>query len=156
MLQLILSLICTALILKGASPDESLPKKYATAACIPLASIRTITPNTRQWDHTLTLHNGAKVVITGARIPGGKVYVSYPEERRDIVAADPADYVYPSDVRLDVTKELLYTKANGLAGGFSAQTWLFEYDLRQHRITKRLQVKNGTLPAACPETPPKP
>jgi hypothetical protein len=67
------------------------------------------------------------------------------------VAADPGDYVYPSDVRLDAQNDLLYVKAQGLAGGFSEQTWLFEYDLRRQRIMERLQVRNGILSMECPE-----
>jgi hypothetical protein len=93
-----------------------------------------------------------KVLISGAQVPGGRVVASYPAEHRDIVAANPGDYVYPSDVRLDAQNDLLYVRAQGLAGGLTEQTWLFEYDLRGQRIVERLQVKNGALPAECPET----
>ena len=71
--------------------------------------------------------------------------------RRRVVAADPMDYLYPTDVRLDAQKELLYVKAHGTTALGSVQTWLFEFDLSRQRITERRQVKNGVLPAECPE-----
>jgi len=77
--------------------------------------------------------------------------VSYPATGRGVMAADPGDYVYPSDVRLDAQNDLLYVKAHGLAGGLSEQTWLFEFDLRGQRIMERRQVRNGILPMECPE-----
>jgi hypothetical protein len=79
------------------------------------------------------------------------VVAFYPAEHRDVVAANPGDYVYPVDVRLDAQNDLLYVKAHGLAGGLMEQTWLFEYDLHGQRMAQRLQVKNGALPAECPD-----
>lgn len=66
-----------------------------------------------------------------------------------LVAENAGDYVYPSDVRVDIQDGLLYIKAHGLAGGLSEETWLFEYDLlRQHSIG-RVQVRNNILHQEC-------
>src|SRR5438477_12768682 len=99
----------------------------------------------------MSLRDGSKVIVRGAQVPGGRITVSYPPTGRTLVAADPGDYIYPSDVRIDAKNDLLYVKADGLAGGISEQTWLFEYDLRGQRIMERRQVKNGILFAECLE-----
>jgi hypothetical protein len=115
-----------------------------------------VTPHTREWNAVVLLHDGLPVSIRGAQIPGGKIVVSYPGTSREFLAADPGDYIYPSDVRLDSPKETLYVKARGRAGGISEQTWLFVYDLRARRIVERIQVGNDELPMECPEpTPPE-
>lgn len=98
----------------------------------------------------MVLRNGQKVVVTGAQIPGGRINVFYPAEGRTVVAADPGDYIYPSDVRIDNRKDLLYIKAYGMAGGISEQTWLFQYDIRRQQIIKARQVKNDILTGDCP------
>ena len=99
----------------------------------------------------LTLRDGMEVIVKGAQIPGGGIVIYYPATGQSVVAADPGDYVYPSDVRLDTHNDLLYVKAYGLAGGFSAQTWLFEFDVHAQHIMERRQVTNGILPMECPE-----
>src|SRR5947209_11040985 len=126
-------LLCLA---SGCSPATNavsggpVIKRYEAAACVTFSSDPKVTPHTREWNTALTLRNGTKVLVSGAGVPGGRVLASYPAEHRDVVAADPGDYVYPSDVRLDDQNDLLYVKAFGLAGGLTEQTWLFEYDLR--------------------------
>lgn len=75
--------------------------------------------------------------------------VEYPMSGESVIAADPGDYIYPSDVRMDVRNDLLYTKAHGLAGGISEQTWLFEYNIRNRQITGRARITNGALTAKC-------
>jgi hypothetical protein len=112
-----------------------------------------VTPHTREWNTLLFLRDGLPVRISGAQVPGGRIAVSYPGASREFLAADPGDYIYPSDVRLDAQKETLYVKAHGAAGGISEQTWLFAYDLRARRIAERLQVRNEVLPMECPEPP---
>ncbi len=68
-----------------------------------------------------------------------------------IDAIVPGDYIYPSDLRLDGPNDLLYVKAEGLAGGFTHQTWLFQYDLAKKRLTERRKVKNGSAGGECPD-----
>jgi hypothetical protein len=145
--------VCVALACcASCSPTSDAPiiTKYKTAPCIPLLASRRVHPDTREWNTALALRNGLEAVVSGAQVPGGRIAVSYPATGRTFVAADPGDYVYPSDVRFDAQNGLLYVKANGLAAGMSEETWLFEYDLRGQRITERRQVRNGILPAECP------
>jgi hypothetical protein len=92
-----------------------------------------------------------KVVVKGADMVSGRITVSYPAMGRDVVAADPNDYIYPSDVRLDAQNDLLYVKAQGLAVLSGEETWLFEFDLSGQRIIERRQIRNGILPMECPE-----
>ena len=69
-----------------------------------------------------------------------------------IEAANPQDYIYPSDVRINAQEDMLYVRADGRpAVGYSTQTWLFEYDLRGRLIRRRLQVEKGVLPSLCAE-----
>jgi hypothetical protein len=89
-------------------------------------------------------------LVAGAQIPGGKITVSDPATGKTYTAADPGDYLYPSDVRFDAAHDLLYVKADGLARGIAEQTWLFTYDVRRHEITRRVKVRNGQLSEECP------
>ncbi len=141
----------------AAAPTSNAPiiKKYKTAECLPLSKKPKVSPHTREWNALVFLHDGLPVSISGAQVPGGRVAVSCPGANRELLAADPGDYIYPSDVRLDSPNETLYVKAHGLAGGISEQTWLFAYDLRARRIVERVQVKNDALPVECQE-PPRP
>jgi hypothetical protein len=131
---------------------HSIIDKYNAAACVPFSSGPRVSAHTRQWDAVLSLRDGVRAVVRGAQIPGGRVSVRYPSTHREVVAADPGDYIYPSDIRLDVSDDLLYVKAHGLAGGVTEQTWLFEYDLHRERVLERRQIENGTLAAECAET----
>ncbi len=82
--------------------------------------------------------------------PGGRVTVLYPKAGTASVAADPGDYIYPSDIRADYPNDLLFVRARGLAGGMSEQTWLFEYDVRRKKVIKKLRVENHVLSAGVP------
>jgi hypothetical protein len=135
----------------GAS-RASIIDKYNAAVCVPFSSAPSVSPHTREWDTVLSLRDGRRAVVIGAQVPGGRVSVRYPPTHREIVAADPGDYIYPSDIRLDASGDLLYVKAYGLAGGITEETWLFEYDLHHERILDRRQIKSGVLPPECPET----
>lgn len=138
----------------AATPPKALMiAKYKTADCLPFSKKPTVTPHTREWNTLVLLHDGLPVSIRGAQIPGGRIAVSYPGTSRELLAADPGDYIYPSDVRLDSPNETLYVKAHGLAGGISEQTWLFAYDLRARRIVERVQVRSDLLPMECQESP---
>ena len=56
-------------------------------------------------------------------------------------------------VRFDDRAGLLYVKASGHRAAFGqAQTWLFDYDLRQRRQRERALVDPDVLPRECPET----
>jgi hypothetical protein len=141
----------------AAAPTSNAPiiTRYKTADCLPFSKKPRVSPHTREWNALVFLHDGLPASISGAQVPGGRIAVSYPGSNREFLAADPGDYIYPSDVRLDSPNETLYVKAHGLAGGISEQTWLFAYDLRARRIVERVQVRNDALPMECQE-PPRP
>jgi hypothetical protein len=105
----------------------------------------------REWKATLSMRDGSQVIVAGAQVPGGIVGLFYPATGRKFVAANAGDYVYPSDVRVNAQNDFLYVKASGLAGGIWQRTYLFEYDLRQHRLLTRRRVKDSALPDACPD-----
>ncbi len=136
-----------------ASSSGPIITKYSAAACIAFSAIQPGFSHVREWDTALTLRDGAQVIVNGSDTPSGHVTVSYPAAGRVVVAADPNEYIYPSDVRLDAQNELLYVKAEGLALLDGDQTWLFEFDLRKQRIVQRTRVRNGILPMECPEPP---
>lgn len=148
--------VLLAVVAGGCPPVMSsgpIIQKYKAATCIPFSSTPRVSPHTREWDTPVSLRDGLQAVVIGAQIPGGRVSVRYLPANRVVVAADPGDYVYPSDVRIDGQKDFLYTKAYGLAGGLTEETWLFKYDLHGERITERRRIKNGILPAECPDVP---
>jgi hypothetical protein len=150
-----LRVLQAVLYVVAAHGAPSVIAKYQMAACIlPLRS-SVAAPRTREWKTILSLRDGSKVAISAAEIAGGRVTVSDTSSGREYVAADAGDYIYPEDLRLDVENERLYVKAHGLWAGIREQTWLFEYDLRQHRRTARVRVKNGSLPLNC-QVPPIP
>jgi len=132
-----------------SDPNAQIIKGYKAATCIPLSAHRQVKPRAREWQSTFSLHDGSEVIVSGADVPGGRISVTYAATQREVLAADPPDYVYPSDVRLDARNDHLYVKAHGLAGGISGQTWLFEYDLDHQQLVRRERVKPDSLPAEC-------
>jgi hypothetical protein len=103
-----------------------------------------------RMDHNLTLRDGGVVHISGAAMPGGRIDVRFQPDGVEDVAADAGDYIYPADVRVDATGELLYVTASGhRAIGGKAETWLFEYDMRQRRQRGRALVDRDVLPPEC-------
>jgi hypothetical protein len=106
---------------------------------------------TRAWDYTLKTHEGMAVHVSGAEMPSGRIDVRYLSDRKEAVAADAGDYIYPADVRFNQTRERLYIKASGMPAAFGGpQTWLFEYDLRQRHQTGHARVDPSVLPQECP------
>lgn len=95
------ALACCAGACVPPTSNAPITKKYATAACIPLSAHPKVSPHARERESALTLRDGLEVIVRGAQLAGGRTIVSYPATGRDVVAADPGDYVYPSDVRLD-------------------------------------------------------
>ena len=139
---------CSGPIRKGA-----IIEKYTRADCVPVRFGPGITPPTRAWDHNLTLRGGGVVHISGAEMPGGQIDVRFQPDGSEQVAVDAGDYIYPSDVRVDASGDLLYVRASGYrAFGGKAETWLFEYDMRQRRQHGRALVDKDVLPSQCPET----
>ena len=141
----------TPACVRPASRDP-LIDEYKRAKCIPLATIPIVRPHTRQWDTELTFSRGLQVIVKAMQSPGGRVTVLYPKAGMASVAADPGDYIYPSDIRADYPNDLLFVRARGLAGGMSEQTWLFEYDVRRKKVIKKLRVENQVLSQECPDS----
>ena len=131
-----------------ATSGEPIIARYRAAVCVPCLSHSRIDPKTREWDHTLTLSDGSRVIVRGAEMVGGSIGVRYLDTGQSEVAANAGDYVYPADVRIDTEKDLLYVVASGLAGGIFDVTVLFEYDLRNHRLLSQRHVSNRALPTA--------
>ena len=91
--------------------------------------------------------------ISGVAMPGGRIDVRFQPDGVEKVAADAGDYVYPADVRVGASAELLYVKASGSPVlGWKAETWLFEYDVRQRRQSGLALVDRGVLPLEWTET----
>jgi len=78
------------------------------------------------------------------------VSLSYPPARETLVAASAGDYVYPSDVRINLNTGRLYVKAQGLMGGIWPATELFEYDLKARRFLQPADAAKAHLPTECP------
>jgi hypothetical protein len=132
---------------RPAQRDE-LIDRYRTAACIPV-TLRD-SPPTRTWDFKTTMEDGTVVWITGVRAPGGRVLAQFGAARDHTEVANAGDYMYPADVRVDRKNQRLFVKASGLpAIGSKAETWLFEYDLRQRREVRRLAVSESAMPSEC-------
>lgn len=126
--------------------DSPLIARYAAAVCI---QPTTDSANERSWEGDLVLPTGARVIVRAAQMPGGRVEVSYPGGAAPTIAVSPGDYIYPADLRVDLSSGLLYVKARGLAAGISKETWLFEYDLRSQKLVDRVRVKADALPPEC-------
>ena len=126
----------------------SLLSKYKVATCLPFWEEA---GHARYWKTTVSLRDGSKVSVHGAGFAGANwVFVSYPATGQEDIAAKPYDYVYPLDIRVDPQTDILYVAANGLAGGIWDQTWLFAFDLREHRQIVRRRIRYKDLPAMCP------
>jgi hypothetical protein len=92
------------------------------------------------------------VHISGAAVPGGRITVRFLPDGAEQVAADAGDYIYPADVRLDGSGDVLYIKASGSRAVGGRETWLFEYDLQKREQVTRVLVDPTVLPEQCPES----
>ena len=88
----------------------------------------------------------------GAQVPGGRITFRNRTAGRESEAANPGDYMYPSDVRFDAQRNLLFIKASGLALGINHETWLFEYDLIGQHILEQRRAQESALSPECPES----
>lgn len=123
--------------------------EYSRASCIALSNQPKIIPSSREWDTTLRLKNGMRVVVKGFEAVGGVVTLRDVASGESWTAINPGDYIYPSDIRIDSQRDYLYVRASGLAGGIDQQTWLFEYDLNRRRLVRKERVEDRSLPSIC-------
>jgi hypothetical protein len=136
---------CTRTIRRGAIIDA-----YNAAECIPVQFGPGISPPTRAWDYSIATRQGITVRVSGAEMPGGRIDVRYLPDGTDIVAADAGDYIYPADVRLDRSRDKLYSKASGIPAAFGGpQTWLYEFDLNSRQQIGRARVDPTVLTKEC-------
>jgi hypothetical protein len=142
---MMLVVACQRPITSGAIID-----RYGSARCVEPTIVKGVNPPTRGWDATLTTARGAQVIVSGADRVGGLIALHYQPNGPEVIAANPGDYIYPSDVRIDDRRTILYIKARGLAGGIWKQTWLYAYHLDERRQISRVRVEPGVLPAECP------
>jgi hypothetical protein len=80
----------------------------------------------------------------------GRITLQYEADGASVTAAQPGDYVYPSDVRVNAVHDRLYVKATGKAAGIWEETWLYEYDLQNRNQVRKQLVDPNVLPAECP------
>jgi hypothetical protein len=104
----------------------------------------------RRWEATIPLRDGSKAVVVAAAWAGGRAVVTYPPAKQEYIAAQPGDYIYPVDLRIDTQGDILYVAASGLAGGLLEQTWLFAFDLKERRQIAHRKIRYKDLPADCP------
>jgi len=122
---------------------------YRDAECVAPLGAGRIRPPTREWQSTVSRHDGSSVTVVGYQAPGGKISIQYPQSEALIVAANAGDYVYPRDVRLSRAHDLLYVKVAGLSGGLLEETLLYEYDLGGRRTFRVVRVDPAALPPEC-------
>ena len=121
---------------------------FRGASCVP--STTTTDKEARRWSAQLALSNGEKLAVEAVHGPGGTVELLDSTSGRRWTVADSGDYVYPSDIREDVSKEQLFVKTQGLAAGLSEETWLFQYDVGSRRLLAQVRVAPDVLPPECP------
>ena len=124
--------------------------EYRMASCVNPSQATGVTPPTRGWNAALTVAGARALTVKGAEMVGGNIRVQYGPNGPEIVAVQPGDYIYPSDVRVDGAATLLFVKADGWAGGLRQETWLYKYDLRSRQELTRLLVDPTVLPPECP------
>jgi len=88
-----------------------------------------------KWRNEIHLNNGLQVRIEGFGFVGGEVVAIYGDDNKSRLVAHPGDYVYPSEIRIDPSRQRLYVLANGFAAGIWKETRLYEFDL-----VKRKQI----------------
>jgi hypothetical protein len=123
---------------------------YRIAACVEPSIAKGVAPPTRGCDAHVITSNGSTVTVTGATMVGGNISVRYEPDGPQVFAAQPGDYVYPTDVRIHARHINLYIKARGAAAGIWDETWLYEFDLENRRQVSRALVESTVLSPECP------
>jgi hypothetical protein len=122
---------------------------YRTADCVAPTFAKGVEPPTRGWDATIAIAGGSKATVQGADVVWGNIRIRYEPDGLEVVAVQPGDYIYPSDVRLNDRHDRLYVKARGSAAGVWGETWLYEYDVLKRRQVRKDRVHPDALPPEC-------
>jgi hypothetical protein len=146
---LIVSGSCGILACRAAASGPVIDH-YRMATC--LTAVGT-DRSSRRWENTVTLRDGVRARVEGLHAPSGRVVVRYSQHDEPSVVAAPDYYIYPSDLRFDSGRTILYVKADGFAAGLWRETWLYEYDLQERRTLAQLRVDAKALPPECPFRP---
>jgi hypothetical protein len=125
--------------------------RFKVAACVSPNGHPDFPSSERAWNQVVQTSNGQKVTIVGFQGPGARVVIQSPSGKQ-VEVASPGDYIYPMDVRYDFGDQILYVRADGLAGGISKETWLFAYDISKARQTARMEVDPRSMPPVCPSS----
>lgn len=146
----VLPLVVCSLLYSCRPPiGTAIIAEYSRASCIGLYTQSTIHPPTREWNASLKLKNGMRVVVIAFDAVGGVVALRDVASGKSWTAINPGDYIYPSDIRVDFQRDYLYVRASGLAGGLDQETWLFEYDLDRQKLLRKNRVDEKSLPPIC-------
>jgi hypothetical protein len=147
---LISLLLLTVLSCQRPARSGRLIEMYRNADCVTPSFAKGVQPPTRGWDATITIIGGSKATIQGVDMVSGTIDIRYEPDGPSLEAVDPGDYIYPSDVRVNASRDRLYVKAQGSAAGIWEETWLYEYDLRNRKQAAKQLVHPDVLPAECP------
>ncbi len=130
-----------------SSPSHSAIAAFHAASLIPMTNPSTTDQTKRAWDHTIRLPTDATVRVTGMGWIGGDFSVHYSDEPAPRIVGRPGDYVYPSAIRLDSNKRVLYCLAQGYRPiGNTPVTLLFIFDLQRRESIQSYNIKNGIIP----------
>jgi len=124
--------------------------EYRAAECVlPVGYAKQVQPPTLEWDETLHLRDGTVVQIYGLEGPGTRIVAKYPKSQAEITVNGMVDYVYPTDIRIDRQREILYVKTDGYVGGMTKRTSLLAFDLNKRARIIRKEVDSSVLPPEC-------
>jgi hypothetical protein len=148
LLLLSLSLCCVSC--QKPARSGILIDRYRSAECVTPTLSKGFSTPTRGWDAEITLNSGMAVKVKGFDSVSGIITIHYLPDGPELTAVKPGDYIYPTDVRVDKAKSVLYVRADGTAAGIWRQTWLYEYDLLYRKEISRTLVDPSVLPPNCP------
>jgi cell division septation protein DedD len=101
--------------------------------------------HTIHWKSTLNLPGNVPINIEAASF-FGEATARYSDESSQRVIAPGEDYIWPQELRLDPTSQVLYVRTSGLGGGIFPTTRLIAYDLRKRSRITRITLYKAEVP----------
>lgn len=118
---------------------------YKSAQLVPtIPQDKTVRPEPPKWKHALNIPGLPPILIEAYGFVGGKVVATYNDGTRYLVA-NPGDYVYPTEIRVDSATNKLYVFADGLAAGIWRASRIYEFDLVARRQTNKAEINPDML-----------